>query len=416
MSNNRHSLIYNWSVIVSLVWVLVLFPAAELVSAAGMAIPQSVWAEETVSRKGFGQVACDEGCFVYLPLVLRRWPPLPYAPVLSPIASPVLDAPYVLSWSADLSREVEPFLFYTIEEAATPNFANSTVYIAPFTYTSTLVFSSYVITKPIGTVGTYYYRVRAHNTWGAGAWSNVQAANISTYIDRFDHPQTGWQARRTSSPDIGLMQAYYVDGNLETFVRDLFDFAIFSPMYTAPSTPYSLQVRTRVIHKVNEVSYGLAFGGNRGTLCEVQRDVATNPEGCFSHYYRINVIWAGNYLKYNVSRIDGHDDRGRGISTELRGFYDLSGVIADPADWQLWEVRVYDDGFAIYLNDRYMAWIADTTYLHDPLYGIFSSTYEYNNAHFQHYMFYVVSIDQASHPMTAGAMSPLSANQSAEPR
>ena len=192
------------------------------------------------------------------------------------------------------------------------------------------------------------------------------------------------------------MKIAYTGHELETLVADKFDFAIFSPMVPAPAIPYRIRMMSRVIHKVNETSYGIAFGGNGGTFCRIERDNAADPDGCFSHYYRLNVIWAGNYLKYNVSRVDSHGDRGEGISEELRGFSNVDG--RDPADWQTWDIWVYEDRFGLSVNGEFMAWIYDTTYLNDPYYGIFSSTYEYNNAHFQHTLYYVEPITPEMSP------------------
>jgi hypothetical protein len=402
--------------VVFLVLALLLFPAAEFILAAGDDLPQNVISEGLVMGSRFDQLAPNEDFFVYLPLVLRRWPPLPYAPLLSPIAGPALDAPYVLSWSADLSKEVELFLFYEIEESTTPDFVNSTVYTTPFVYTSTLVFSSYEVIKPVGTVATYYYRVRAYNSWGAGAWSNVESVLVSTRVDDFTNPLTGWRARRTSAPDMSSAQAVYLDGALETYVTDKFDFAIFAPMYPAPPTPYSIHLKTRLLRNANELSHGIVFGGNQGTYCDVVRENAMGTEGCFSHYYRINAVLAGSYWKFDVSRVDSHDDRGRGISTSLSEWINLSGMISDPADWLDWLVKVYDDGFAIYLNGRYMLWISDTEYLQDSYYGIFGSTFEYNNSRFRHDYFNVAPISEASHPALTGETPLLSGDRVFEPR
>jgi hypothetical protein len=328
--------------------------------------------------------------FIYTPFVPHHWPPLPAAPTLEPIRGPVLDAPYLLTWSASEVAPDGPVLFYTIEEAETSEFVETT------TYTTTDATTTWTITPTLGTYGTFYYRVRAHNAWGVSPWSNVRYVTVYTRWDDFLYPGTDWRARRTSAPDIDLMNAYYIEGDLETYVRDMFDFAIFSPMLPAPSLPYTIELKTRVRHKVNEVSYGIVFGGDPGDLCRVERADARKPEGCFTHYYRLNVIWAGNYLKFNINRVDGHDERGRGISEELRGFDSLVRFGWDPADWHRWTFEVHEDGFALYVNDQYIAWIPDNAYVDMPYYGIFSSTFEYNNAHFQHDYFHVVAMDPAA--------------------
>ncbi len=247
---------------------------------------------------------------VYLPLISRRYPPIPYAPSLAPITNVSAGEPYTLTWSVPSSTI--PIQYYTIQAATEETFSN------PQSYTCTT--TSYTI--PDATNQIIYYRVRGHNIWGDGAWSNVEATQFEAFLEDFDGPSDlDWHAKRTSAPDISSMTiGYDGNGNLETMVGDMFDFAIFSPMVPTLPKPYHIQVRTQIIHRVNEVSYGIAFGGNEGTFCRVERARSQDPNGCFSHYYRLNVIWAGGYLKYNISRIDGHDERGRGIGQTLRGF------------------------------------------------------------------------------------------------
>lgn len=320
---------------------------------------------------------------VYLPLVIRRYPLLPPTLVLEASAE---NYTVTLTWSSVITDI--PVSHYEVQESLVVDFSS---------------LNSYTITAP-GLVlsdkpfATYYYRVRGVNSWGNGAWSNVGTVVFSdAFFDDFDDPVTGWRPRRTSSPDLGLMSATYANGYLETMVADKFDFAIFSPMRQAPKLPYTIEMRTKIMHSVNEVSYGIAFGGDQGTFCNIARDASMSMEGCFSHYYRLNVVWAGPYLKYNICRITGHDDRGRGKCDELLSFYNLSSLGYHSNDWHIWKIEVSETGFSVYVNDHYLVHIADTMYVNDPYYGIFSSAYEYNYAHFIHSRFYVypTSIDNA---------------------
>lgn len=328
----------------------------------------------------------EESYFAYLPLVAKYYPPLPRTPVLEPIYVTDLGQPYTLTWES--TSPETPDLYYTIQESADGSFT------APVVYTTSEQF--FQVTECA--FAPHYYRVRAQNSWGESAWSNTEIVRFAQYHDHFDDPRSGWQPRRTSAPDIDVMKAAYINSDLQTMVADRFDFAIFSPMVPAPALPYRLVLRTRIIHKVNEVSYGIVFGGNNGTFCSVQRVNATDPNGCFSHYYRLNVIWAGNYLKFNVARVDRHGSRGEGISEELLGFGNLSSSGYDPAGWHTWEIWVYEDRFALYVNGDFIAWIPASKYTHEPYYGIFSSTYEYNYAHFKHAHFYVEPIPQVVPP------------------
>jgi hypothetical protein len=109
----------------------------------------------TVEQQG------PEEYIVYLPLALRRWPPILDTPVLNPISNPDSDGNYTVDWNAiDLAQT------YTLQEDNNAAFSSpTTVYSGPNTSKS--------ITGR--DVGTYYYRVRASNEFGSSAWSGVRS-------------------------------------------------------------------------------------------------------------------------------------------------------------------------------------------------------------------------------------------------
>ena len=108
---------------------------------------------------------------IYLPLVTKRWPPVPYVPVLTPIANPDNNDNYTVSWNpADLADT------YTLQEATNASFAGA---VTRYSGTGT---SWSATNKP---VNTYYYRVKATNSWGDSGWSNVQSITVL--------PPVGWQ-------------------------------------------------------------------------------------------------------------------------------------------------------------------------------------------------------------------------------
>ncbi len=98
--------------------------------------------------------------FVYLPLILKRWPPVPDAPVLNPISNADEDGNYAVAWNvADLATS------YTLQEADNAAFASPVQrYVGSSTAWATSTDSG----------GTYYYRVKASNSWGDSGWSNIQ--------------------------------------------------------------------------------------------------------------------------------------------------------------------------------------------------------------------------------------------------
>lgn len=102
---------------------------------------------------------------VYLPVVIRRYPPLPYTPTLNAIDNSDGDGNYAVSWSAANLAST-----YELQEATNVAFTGATT-----VYSGTLT-SWNVSGKPNG---TYYYRVRGYNAYGYGSWSNVQSATVA---------------------------------------------------------------------------------------------------------------------------------------------------------------------------------------------------------------------------------------------
>ena len=107
---------------------------------------------------------------IYLPLVSRRWPPIPGGPVLNAIDNSDGDGNYTVSWgAADLADT------YTLQEDDNASFSSPTT---RYSGSGT----SWNASNMSG--GTYYYRVEANNSWGSSGWSNVQSVTVQA--------QTGW--------------------------------------------------------------------------------------------------------------------------------------------------------------------------------------------------------------------------------
>lgn len=102
--------------------------------------------------------------WTYLPLVVRRWPPIPETPILDPVTAPEGNSNYSVMWHA-----TQDATSYVLEQTRDSAFDNSVqVYTGPGTSVSI----------PSQGVATYYYRVKARNSWGESAWSNVQAVEV----------------------------------------------------------------------------------------------------------------------------------------------------------------------------------------------------------------------------------------------
>jgi len=99
---------------------------------------------------------------VYLPVVVRDWPPEP--PTLYSISNPGGDGNYVVSWSiAGFATH------YVLEEATNDTFAGQVeLYSGPN--------NSHVISGR--GAARYYYRVKACNAWCCSGWSNVPWVDV----------------------------------------------------------------------------------------------------------------------------------------------------------------------------------------------------------------------------------------------
>jgi hypothetical protein len=100
----------------------------------------------------------------FLPIVAKRWPPIPYTPSLNAIDNSSGDDWYTVSWSdTDLADT------YELQED------NNSAFSSPSTVYSGSLINHDVWDQP---VGTWYYRVRGCNSYGCGNFSNVRSATV----------------------------------------------------------------------------------------------------------------------------------------------------------------------------------------------------------------------------------------------
>jgi photosystem II stability/assembly factor-like uncharacterized protein len=113
---------------------------------------------------------------IYLPVILRRPPSAPPTPTLYEISNPDGDGNYTVSWSTASGASS-----YTLQEDDNSGFGSpATVYTGSGTSTS-------ISGKP---TGTYYYRVRASNSYGSSGWSATRSVVVSP---------TGWQTIKSEN-------------------------------------------------------------------------------------------------------------------------------------------------------------------------------------------------------------------------
>ncbi|MBM4466518.1 MAG: hypothetical protein FJ014_13345 [Chloroflexi bacterium] len=102
----------------------------------------------------------------FFPFVPKRWPPVPYLSALNSIDNTDGDGFYTVSWIPGELAET-----HVLEEDDNASFTSPAIaYDGPGT--------SWSVPSPGKSPGTYYYRVRGHNQWGYGMYSNVQAVTV----------------------------------------------------------------------------------------------------------------------------------------------------------------------------------------------------------------------------------------------
>lgn len=329
-------------------------------------------AETTVTEEVFSP-------YTYLPAMFSPPPTPPGAPALS-VSRPTFENKWTVAWTNPGGNVTS----YELQESLTPDFANPTIY-------SPGLANSIQIQQELAPFNEYYYRVRAANDGGPGAWSNVGHV-IAAYRDDFSSSINNWAIRRTTL--IEEVTAYHEvrDGNglLILKVEDSWDWGIASPMIKAPSPPYMIEYRTQVANLGNLVSHGLAFGADwPGTICP---DWSTLPgvyehDYCFNHFYLPNVIWYGP-LKMQFERIDflfwcpgcGGSPMKR-LSDDYSTWFlvdPLGNAVAD--GWNTWRMEVRSDGLRMFLNGQQFATSGDTRWVNEPYFGAFGSTDEYSNS------------------------------------
>ncbi len=103
---------------------------------------------------------------LYLPLMLRAWPPRPYQPALDPIQG-AEDGDYDVSWQELPTPRADT---YTLQEAQDADFTVGLREVC-----TTAGQSCHLSGQP---AGTYYYRVRGQNVYGVSPWSTTEMAVV----------------------------------------------------------------------------------------------------------------------------------------------------------------------------------------------------------------------------------------------
>ncbi len=104
---------------------------------------------------------------IFLPLVLRSWPPYPHTPTLNAISNADGDGTYTVSW---VELPTQFATTYVLQEATDAAFTTG------LRTACTTANQNCQVTGRVA--GTYYYRVKGQNVWGESVWSNTQTATV----------------------------------------------------------------------------------------------------------------------------------------------------------------------------------------------------------------------------------------------
>lgn len=123
--------------------------------------------DNTLGSLGYtADITSTSAYTTYLSLVMKRWPPIPRAPVLRPIDNADQDNYYTVRW-----ERVDLASTYILEEAMNASFSDAQVVFQG-------AILSWTVPGPGRTPATYYYRAKARNSWGDSPWSNVQMVAV----------------------------------------------------------------------------------------------------------------------------------------------------------------------------------------------------------------------------------------------
>lgn len=322
-------------------------------------------------------VTLDNDAFlVYLPIIFKRWPPIPLPPVLNDITLSGSQA--TVSWYYTTAPGVPSVSQYQLQRSSDASFAQiSQEWVAA----ETLAQRSVTIDLP---GGTHYFRVRGYNSYGWGEWSNVKSVMLGRAYE-FTSSTEGWHIVRTDEADRGQVpEPVAQNGSLYQMIIGKADESIISSMEAGPRAPYTIRARVDIVNNetvagrlynpLNGMTYGIVFGGNNGTPCPAIR----TSSGCLTHYYRVLVTWNQNEgkLGWQLKRIDYHDADGKGIGTTLVGWtlVDHSRVAYNALDWIEWRIEVTTaatDNIRVFMNGVEIGKVTDRTYLNDQYFGTF---------------------------------------------
>ena len=203
--------------------------------------------------------------FIYMPIIAKRWPPVPYPPTLT---KPNDDGAgnYTLTWTPNGNDAgLPPKTGYRFQEATDVAFTNLTI--------NEIRSSPQVFTNR--NTGTYFYRVAGINSAGLGEWSNVvEVVVVRGYFDDFSNNASGWPRQVYRQDGRDVFDATYDNGAyrakimLNTDGKNNYRVGTVGAPWDNPYSRYEVQVQHRFAKAGDQAAApdggkgGLIFGGN----------------------------------------------------------------------------------------------------------------------------------------------------------
>ena len=280
----------------------------------------------------------------FLPFLAKRWPPIPYVPVLHDLVNPPLGTNnYTVTWSYDHADI--PAVSYTLQEASSSSFSDAVEYVVYHSGTENhMAFTD----KPDG---TYYYRVRANNDYGSSAWSFPDVLTVFTaYHDAFTNSASGWPNQTGDiKDDQGTIHGHwyrrYKNNDYQIYIEDSTCWTcdwFLQPDALAPYRPpadkYCVETKARFSAGTFWSNIGVIFGADE------QNKVLYAL--CLGRGSAPNLGW---FLMYK----DDYDFPKRGCSGPT---FKIEGEDNDDIgkdDWNKLEVGVDGNHVKVWINGRF---------------------------------------------------------------
>ncbi len=249
--------------------------------------------------------AFNIGTRTYLPLIMRRWPPIPYPTVLDPISNPNYTGDYDVTWQA-----AELATSYILQEDDNSNFST------PQEYDMGAALNKAFTDKP---GGRYYYRVRGQNVWGYGEWSNVQSTLVGYFFDDFSDPASGWQIAHDPLYTLKYINSEYSvyvpldsrgGGNVDTWFDQP---AALAPVNPPSGSNYCVSVDTYFASRPGWwEQHSLVFGASADKHILYRLEANVNGDWAVSKYTNYHMPYGGIHGG-NVTIIDWHEESGEHV-------------------------------------------------------------------------------------------------------